>query len=47
MVPVIMITARAEPGLEASAAASGAVCLLRKPFETRALLDGLKVALAV
>ena len=32
-VPVIMITARAEPGLEAKAAAAGVVCLLRKPFE--------------
>ena len=39
--PVIMVTARAEPGLEAKAAASGAVCLLRKPFETDALIDCL------
>jgi FixJ family two-component response regulator len=37
-VPVIMITAREEPGLEARAAASGAVCLLRKPFESGALI---------
>lgn len=36
--PVIMVTARAEPGLEVKAAASGAVCLLRKPFETDALI---------
>ena len=43
-VPVIMITARAEPGLEAKAAASGAVCLLRKPFETDALIDCLERA---
>jgi FixJ family two-component response regulator len=46
-VPVIMITARAEAGLEASVAAVGAVCLLRKPFETRALLGCLKSALDV
>ena len=42
--PVIMITARAEPGLEAKAAATGAVCLLRKPFETDALIDCLERA---
>jgi FixJ family two-component response regulator len=42
--PVIMITARAEPGLEAKVAASGAVCLLRKPFETEALIDCLERA---
>jgi FixJ family two-component response regulator len=40
--PVIMITARAEPELEARAAASGAVCLLRKPFETDALIKCLE-----
>ena len=42
--PVIMITAHAEPDLEAKAAASGAVCLLRKPFETDALIDCLERA---
>jgi FixJ family two-component response regulator len=42
--PVIMITARAEQGLEAKAVASGAVCLLRKPFETAALIDCLERA---
>jgi FixJ family two-component response regulator len=42
--PVIMITARADPGLEAKATASGAVCLLRKPFETDALIDCLERA---
>lgn len=36
-VPVIMITARAEPSLERMAADGGAVCLLRKPFETNTL----------
>jgi FixJ family two-component response regulator len=44
-VPVIMITARAEPGLEARAAASGAASLLRKPFETEALIGCLERAL--
>ena len=45
--PVIMITARADRRLEAEVAASGAVCLLRKPFETNALIDGLERALKV
>jgi len=44
-VPVIMITARAEPNLEARAVASGAFCLLRKPFRASALLDCLHRAL--
>jgi FixJ family two-component response regulator len=39
-VPVIMVTARGEPGLEAVAMDCGAVCLLRKPFETD-ILNGL------
>jgi FixJ family two-component response regulator len=38
-VPVIMITARHEAGLEERAIAAGAVCCLRKPFETGALAD--------
>ena len=46
-VPVIMITARADPGLEARAAAAGAVCLLRKPFESTALIDCLDRALPI
>ena len=44
-VPVIMITARTESDLEARAVASGAVCLLRKPFDIEALLKCLKKAL--
>jgi FixJ family two-component response regulator len=44
-VPVILITGRPEPGLEARAAAGGAVCLLRKPFETDALIACLKKSL--
>ncbi len=44
-VPVIMITARPEPGLKARAFASGAACFLRKPFEADALIDCLERAL--
>jgi FixJ family two-component response regulator len=44
-VPVIMITALAEPALKEKAAATGAVCLLRKPFETSALIACLDRAL--
>jgi FixJ family two-component response regulator len=42
--PVILITARSEPHLHAQAVASGAVCLLRKPFGAEALLACLKKA---
>jgi CheY-like chemotaxis protein len=45
-VPAIMITARAEPTVEARALAAGALCVLRKPFEAQALLDCLQRALA-
>lgn len=44
-VPVIMITARADPGLEARAVASGAIGFLRKPFEPDALSRCLQKAL--
>jgi FixJ family two-component response regulator len=44
-VPVIMITARSEPGLEERAVSSGAVCLLRKPFEPDALIGCVEKAL--
>ena len=43
--PVIMITARADPELEARAVAGGAIGLLRKPFEANALLGCLERAL--
>lgn len=43
--PVIMITARSDPRLEARAAAAGAVCLLRKPFESNQLIHCLARAL--
>jgi FixJ family two-component response regulator len=45
--PVIMITARGEPGLDARVVASGAVCLLRKPFGADALIGCLEKALEV
>jgi FixJ family two-component response regulator len=43
-VPVIMITARTTSNLEVKAAASGAVCLLKKPFATDALIGCLERA---
>lgn len=46
-IPVIMITGRPEPGLETKAIALGAVCLLRKPFETDALIHCLEKALKI
>jgi FixJ family two-component response regulator len=42
--PVILITGRSEPRLLAEATASGAICVLRKPFDTAALLAGLRQA---
>ena len=44
-VPVIMVTALAEPELKARAAASEAFCLLRKPFATTELLACLRSVL--
>ena len=44
--PVIMITGRAEPGLQEKAFASGALCVLKKPFAAEALIDCLERALA-
>lgn len=43
--PVIMITARHDAGLEERAMASGALCFLRKPFEADALIHCLERAL--
>jgi FixJ family two-component response regulator len=43
--PVIMITARHEPGLEQKALSSGAVCFLRKPFKADVLIGCLQSAL--
>jgi FixJ family two-component response regulator len=36
--PVVLITARSDTNLEAKAAAAGAACLLRKPFEINDLI---------
>jgi FixJ family two-component response regulator len=44
-VPVIMMTARRDPGLEEAAMASGAACFLRKPFEADELVACLERAL--
>jgi FixJ family two-component response regulator len=43
--PVVMVTARSDLGIDAQATASGATCLLRKPFKSDALIDCLKRAL--
>ena len=43
--PVIMITARHDPGLEQKALASGAMCFLRKPFAADALVSCIERAL--
>jgi FixJ family two-component response regulator len=43
--PVIMISARPEPGLKERAMASGAVSFLRKPFDVNALIDCIERAL--
>ena len=45
LTPVIMITARTEAALLASARASGAFCLLGKPFEPNDLIRCLENAL--
>src|SRR4051812_23733762 len=39
--PVIMITARTEPGTEEKAMSSGATCFLQKPFEAEMLANCL------
>ena len=46
-VPVIMVTGRSEPGLDAKAAAGGVVGLLMKPFEEDALIRCLEKALRI
>ncbi|PZQ64282.1 MAG: response regulator [Phenylobacterium zucineum] len=46
VVPVIMVTARTEPALHERAMASGAFCLLQKPFTADALIACLDRALA-
>lgn len=44
--PMIMITARTEPGLHENAIAAGALCVLRKPFAPEALIACLDKALS-
>lgn len=43
--PVIMVTARQEPALHARARASGALCVLIKPFPAESLIDCVEAAL--
>lgn len=45
MTPVILITALPDENLDGEAASTGALCLLRKPFKTSALLDWVERAL--
>jgi FixJ family two-component response regulator len=44
-VPLIMVTARTEPGLDGIAAANDVVCLLRKPFGSDTLTACIEKAL--
>ena len=44
-VPVLMVTARSDLGIDARAAASGAICVLRKPFKMEVLIECLEKAL--
>jgi FixJ family two-component response regulator len=40
-----MVTARSDLVIDAQAAVNGAICLLRKPFQTEALIGCLEKAL--
>ncbi len=42
--PVVLITARSDTNLTAKAAAAGAACLLRKPFEINDLIKCIEGA---
>jgi FixJ family two-component response regulator len=44
-IPVVFITASDDSALERAALDADAVCLLRKPFSSAALLEAIKVAL--
>lgn len=44
--PVILVTARTEPGIEVQAAKHGVLCVLRKPFEADELAGCIGSALA-
>ncbi len=41
-VPVVIATSVAEPGLETKATACGSFCVLKKPFQSDALIDCLR-----
>jgi FixJ family two-component response regulator len=43
--PVILVTARSDSDIDIHAAATGAICLLRKPFGTTELIECLGKAL--
>src|ERR1700758_2128949 len=43
--PVILVTALPQRQLDEEASSVGALCLLRKPFETRSLLDWVERSL--
>jgi FixJ family two-component response regulator len=45
--PVVLVTARSDSHIDAHAAATRAICLLRKPFKTDALIECLDKALKV
>lgn len=45
MTPVVLITALTDRQLDQEAAARGALCLLRKPFEISSLLDHIERSL--
>jgi FixJ family two-component response regulator len=45
--PVVLVTARSDTYIDARAAATRPICLLRKPFKTDALIDCLDKALKV
>ena len=45
--PIVLITARSDSNLEAKAAAAGALCLLRKPFEMSDLIKCIEEAAEV
>jgi FixJ family two-component response regulator len=44
--PVVLITARSDSNIEEKAAAAGAVCLLRKPFEMNDLIGCIEDAVS-